>query len=364
MLPQLIKVFAGFSKLDGKIVEDDIDSSLGFLRYDYPATVYSELRDLYQRALLEDAGSERDGPGRLAGQLNIEEKILIGVQLYVLISRAKFQKQQLLAFYLFMTNLGVASEAIDIVYQLNTSEFDDSKEKETSDQPLESLTLSGAKPADVIFEGISQGYSVAAFRFQNLILIKNIGSEPIIARGRQIDPGEFCRLFDGQRILLVDVVLDHQDLIFYFNSKKNVSSTKLYLAFTPAGSPYIEKSQTRESVLEIVFGLNVVIRALKKTRARVAGQDLVPGGELEASLSDRLSFPNKTEVTLAELRRRARELGGSFDLVTSKTEYLVSNDPNKLRERDILLSQGTTGRLLLRIHCDYEAKTGEVEVIE
>ncbi len=51
MLPVLIKVFAGFSKVDGEITEADIDSSLGFLRYDYPETVYSELRQLYSEAL-------------------------------------------------------------------------------------------------------------------------------------------------------------------------------------------------------------------------------------------------------------------------------------------------------------------------
>ena len=53
MLPVLIQVFAGFSKMDGRVDEADIDSTLGFLRYDYPETVYSELRELYAKALHE-----------------------------------------------------------------------------------------------------------------------------------------------------------------------------------------------------------------------------------------------------------------------------------------------------------------------
>ena len=53
MLPVLIQVFAGFSKMDGRIDEAEIDSTLGFLRYDYPETVYSELRELYSQALLQ-----------------------------------------------------------------------------------------------------------------------------------------------------------------------------------------------------------------------------------------------------------------------------------------------------------------------
>ena len=52
-----------------------------------------------------------------------QEKILLGVQLYVLISRAGLPKENLISFYQFMTTLGVAGEAINIVYQLNTSEL-------------------------------------------------------------------------------------------------------------------------------------------------------------------------------------------------------------------------------------------------
>jgi hypothetical protein len=34
MLPVLIEVFAGFSKLDGDVEEEEIERSLGYLRYD------------------------------------------------------------------------------------------------------------------------------------------------------------------------------------------------------------------------------------------------------------------------------------------------------------------------------------------
>ena len=53
LLPLLIQVLASFSKADGVLLEEEIDSSLGFLRYDYPETVYSELRQLFRQALYE-----------------------------------------------------------------------------------------------------------------------------------------------------------------------------------------------------------------------------------------------------------------------------------------------------------------------
>ena len=120
MLPVLIQVFAGFTKLDGRVDEGDIDSILGFLRYDYPETVYSELRQLYSKALREPQNLDQIARD-LAGRLPLEEKILLGVQLYVLISRAGLPKENLITFYQFMTTLGVASEAINIAPSGKTS---------------------------------------------------------------------------------------------------------------------------------------------------------------------------------------------------------------------------------------------------
>src|SRR5207247_11302046 len=53
LLPLLIQVLASFTKADGVILEEEIDSSLGFLRYDYPEAAYSELRQLFREPLYE-----------------------------------------------------------------------------------------------------------------------------------------------------------------------------------------------------------------------------------------------------------------------------------------------------------------------
>src|SRR5437763_15656185 len=57
LLPLLIQVLASCSNADGVLVEEDIDSSLGFLRYDYPHAVYSEPRHLSRQALYEQQDS-------------------------------------------------------------------------------------------------------------------------------------------------------------------------------------------------------------------------------------------------------------------------------------------------------------------
>ena len=47
---------------------------------------------------------------------------MLGVQLYDLISQAGLKQEQVVAFYSFMSQMGMAAQAIDIVYQLNASE--------------------------------------------------------------------------------------------------------------------------------------------------------------------------------------------------------------------------------------------------
>ncbi|MCB1062681.1 MAG: ATP-binding cassette domain-containing protein [Verrucomicrobiae bacterium] len=365
MLPVLIQVFAGFTKLDGRVAEAEIDSILGFLRYDYPETVYSELRGLYARALSQPQNLDEIARD-LASRLPLSEKILLGVQLYVLISRAGLPKENLITFYQFMTNLGVASEAINIVYQLNTSETVESGEAPAAegDQPLETLIIARRRPADVLLEPLSDDYGLAAFRFRDLILLKNIGALPIIARGRRINEGEFCRIYESQHVLIGEMVLDYQDLAFYFNAKKNVSGVELFLAQDNDGTHFIEKARTKQSYLNVKFGLNITANVLRDLDAHIGRMPLRRGATIEVSIRDKIVFEDRTEISFNDLRRKARELGGRFNLLPTRSEYLVSNNPTRLREGDILLSPGARGEILIRIDCNYADKNGSLEVID
>ena len=140
LLPLLIQVLAGFTKVDGKVLEEEIDSSLGFLRYDYPEAVYSELRSLFQKALNEPQDLSIMAK-RLAEELSADRKIMLGVQLYDLIARAGMQQEQVIAYYSFMSQLGMAAQAIDIVYQLNSADMADPSVYQKGASPLESIGI-------------------------------------------------------------------------------------------------------------------------------------------------------------------------------------------------------------------------------
>lgn len=364
MLPVLMEVFAGFSKIDGSVMEEEIDSSLGFMRYDYPEAIYSELRRIYFEALQKPQDLSARAR-ELSRTLGMEQKILLGVQLYLLISRSENSRQQLVEFYLFMTNLGIASQAIDIVYQLNAegSSAEESEFKTKGGHPLEMLCIGALAPCDVLLRSLSEGCIVAAFRYQNLVLLKNTGTVPVLVRSRTLRPGDFSRLYQGERVVLEDASLDYADLISYFNAKKNLTGIQLYLTLTEEGSAEISQNRSRGTNLRLSFGLGVTIEALRDTDATVNHVELSEGTKIEASIEDLIIAKGEVEISLQELRRRAREFGEQFRLEGSRNTYLVSNNADLLEEGDILLSQDGDGEILLKIVCDYEEKTGELEVL-
>jgi hypothetical protein len=365
LLPILIQVLAAFSKTAGsEAMEDEIDSSLGFLRYDFPEAVYSDLRKLFRQALHEQQDLNAMAQ-KLAIDMSTERKVMLGVQLYDLICRAGLEQQQVVAFYSFMTQLGMASQAIDIVYQLNASGEDTDKAVfQQGQSPLESLSFGANRHADVTLKGLKDEERLIAFRYHDLILLKNQSSRGIVVRGSPLRPGEFCRIYAGQRIVLGEQVLTYQDLAYYFNAKKNVSLTQIYLTIDSNDEVELEKVRTRDSSLEVRFGLKVQVRALKNVDALLNGVVLRDGTRLEATLDDRIIFHNDSELPLSDLRRRARALGGRFQLKAYKSGYLVSNNPSLLDVDDILLSPGTAGEVLLRILCDYDHKVGKLEVLQ
>src|SRR3954454_14998611 len=364
LLPLLIQVLASFSKADGVLLEEEIDSSLGFLRYDYPEAVYSELRQLFRQALYEQQDLSAMAQ-KLSTQLSADRKIMLGVQLYDLISQAGLKQEQVVAFYSFMSQLGMAAQAIDIVYQLNASEDSDPSIYQRGASPLESISFGPNGSSDVLLKTLEPNERLLAFRYHDLILLKNYSGQPVSVRGRPLSRGGFCRIYPGQRILIGDQVLTYQELAAYFNAKKNVSLPQIFVR-VPRDSDQVqlERARSRESSLEVTFGLKVRIKALRDVDAKINGSRWKAGTQVEATLDDRIQFFNDSEMDLSDLRRRARAMGGRFQLKASKSEYLVSNNPSLLEEDDILLSPGTAGDVLLKINCDYDQLVGTLEVIE
>jgi len=291
LLPLLIQVLAGFTKVDGRILEDELDSSLGFLRYDYPEAVYSDLRALFQKALNEqqDLGQMAK---RLAEEMPQDRKIMLGVQLYDLIAKAGMQQEQVIAYYSFMSQLGMAAQAIDIVYQLNAADTVDPSVYQKGTSPLESIVLGSAASCDVQLPELGPEDRLMAYRYHDLILFKNLSTRHVTVRGRTLAYSEFCRVYPGQRLLVDEQVISHQELIFYFNAKKNIYLPQIFVKVGTGDEIQLEKSRTRDSSLQVEFGLKVQVKALKNVAATLNGSELKAGVTVSGNLEDQIDFAN------------------------------------------------------------------------
>src|SRR5436305_15281702 len=144
-------------------------------------------------------------------------------------SQASLNREQVLQFYSFMSQLGMAAQAIDIVYQLNASEESDPGVYQRGSSPLESISFGNNGQSDVMLKSLSVSDRLLAFHHHDLILLKNYSSQSVSVRSRPLPRGGFCRIYPGQRILVGDQVLSYQDLAQYFNAKKNVSLPQIFI---------------------------------------------------------------------------------------------------------------------------------------
>jgi hypothetical protein len=99
--------------------------------------------------------------------------------------------------------------------------------------------------------------------------------------------------------VLGEQVLTYQDLAYYFNAKKNVSLTQVYLAIDNNDEVQLDKVRNRESSLEVTFGLKVQVRALREVDALLNGIALRAGVTVVATLDDKIVFHNDSELPLA-----------------------------------------------------------------
>ncbi len=362
LFPLVIQVLAGFSKNDGELVEEEVDTVLGLLRHGFPGGIYEDMRRQFREALGQQQDLHAIGD-RLTRMLTPEQKIILGVQIYDIIARSDKNQQQMPAFYGFMERLGMAAQAIEIVHQLQAGEKADQAVAQSGELPLEVLTFGRDAQADVWLKSLHPGELLIAFRYQTLLLLKNASQRPVYVRGRPLVPGTFSRIFSGQRVLLDEQVLTYEDIVSFFNAKKGVLITHVYVEVNEDDEVELSRVRTRNSALEVRFGLKVQVRALKSVDARLNGIALRAGTMLNATQEDRVIFRNEAELSLAELRRKARALGVRFHLKSYKNTYRVSSNPGLLEMDDILLSPGAAGEILLKVECDYDNKVGRLDVI-
>ena len=73
LFPLVIQVLAGFSKNDGELVEEEVDTVLGLLRHGFPGGIYADMRRQFREALGQQQDLNAMGE-RLSRMLTPEQK--------------------------------------------------------------------------------------------------------------------------------------------------------------------------------------------------------------------------------------------------------------------------------------------------
>src|SRR5438309_10063974 len=105
-----------------------------------------------------------------------------------------------------MSQMGMAAQAIDIVYQLNASEDSDPSIYQHGASPLESLSFGPDGKADVTLKNLNEVDRMMAFSYHELILLKNYSDQNVSVRVSPLVRGGFSRIYPVQRNLVGDHV--------------------------------------------------------------------------------------------------------------------------------------------------------------
>ena len=311
LLPLLIRVLACFSKLDGKILEEEIDSSLGFLRHDYPEAVYSELRKAVPAGAQRAARPRRHGrqaqhPAQ-PGPQNSPGHPALGPHLPRRASSRSRSSRSTSSW----PGIGMTAQAIDIVYQLNASDVHRPRR-----------VPEGRVAAGIAHLRLGQAARTCSFQRParrrppvRLPLPRpDPHQEPVLRRRSSSTAGRSRAARWGgctraSASSSASACSRTRNSSRYFNAKKNVAIPQVYLAINKDDEVSFERARTRDSVLEVRFGLKVQVTALRRVNARLNGIELKSrhAGRGHAGRQDRLPQRQRTAADRpAPPRPRAR----------------------------------------------------------
>jgi|TARA_B110000908_G_scaffold172235_1_gene238494 ABC-type multidrug transport system ATPase subunit len=352
----LVDIFASFVSLDNRVDRAEAEVALDLLRHAFPEADHGWLARRLHRALASPQSPDVVAE-MLRHELNQEELISLGLQLYLLVvaSGSAFRGRE--AFSKVMRSLDSVDAGKAILAEM-------SGEKPASPLPFDKVVFSTEDHADVLMPASNEGFAFCAYRAEGLVIIRNSGKESIWVSGSSLEPGKCLRLRKHQSIGLPTWTLTAEDIAFFLNSVRTGHRQTLYLS--ESGSRLsAERARSRQSTVRLDFGLNVNVEALVETKISLSSGEVLEPGKLHAlPVLDKLLLENGVEANLDSLRKQAMETGSRFKMDAGRQECLVSNDPSALKRGDVLLTAGLARRALLKINYNAQTAEGSVTVIE
>ncbi len=351
----LVDVFASFVSLDNQVDRSEAEVALDLLRHAFPEADHRWLARRLHRAL-----ANPQAPNKLivtlGKELNHDEIVSLGLQLYLLViaSHSAFRGRH--AFTQVMEGLGAKDVADTIQSEMKGEHL-------TEPLPFDKIAFTTEQSADVVMPERLSDYGFCAYRSQDIILIRNCCSETIWVSGNSLEPSQILRLRSHQSIRLPDWTIAYDDIVFFLNASRTGHRHSLYLNEN-GSSLSAERTRSRANTVKLDFGLNVLVEVLAETKLCLeSGEKMIPGSVYTRPVSEKLILAGGAETSLESLRKQAMKAGSRFKMDAGRQECLVSNDPTALKRGDVLLSSGLARKTVLKINYDAQTAEGNLTII-
>ena len=355
--PGLVDIFASFVTLDNRVDRAEAEVALDLLRHAFPEANHAWLSRRLRRALTKPTRPEKVA-ARLKDELDADDRISLGLQLYLLVIASGSSYLGKEAFAKVMASLNAEDVGQAILLEMDSRPY-------LGTLPFEKITFSNDSSSDVQLPDSNPRSKFRAYQSKNIIIIRNTGEEPIWISGSSLASGQSLRLRQHQNIRLQDWTLTTEDISSFLNAARTGQRQSIFI--NESGKQLrADRTRTRQSSVRVDFGLNVLVEAITETGIRLpSGKYLEPGVTHKLSIQDSLLFDDDATISLDALRKESTVKGGRFKMNASRKEYLVSNDPAALKKKgDILLSAGLAPRTVLSIRFNPSTAEGQIKVID
>ena len=353
----LIDIFASFLSLDNRVDRAEAEVALDLLRHAFPEAHHRWLSRRLHRALANPKPPERIA-ANLKDELTEDERLSLGLQLYLIITASSSSFLGKEAFSKVMSSLGEDKAGELILKEMENNDYRGSL-------PFNKIVFSpDSETADVLLPDTGHKAAFRAYQAKDIIIIRNTGKEPIWVSGCLLATGQSLRLRQHQNIQMPNWTLTTEDIAQFLNAAKTGQRQSLYLNEIN-GQITATQNRSRQNTIKLDFGLNVLVEALADTDISLpSGKPLTRGESHILSVQDHLLFKDQIEIPLDTLRKQSIAKGHRFQIDASRLESIVSNDPTAIKKKgDVLLTAGLAPRAILRIKFNPSKAEGQIEVI-
>lgn len=354
----IVDMFAAImARVKGANIDEDLDTVMHILRYDFPNVEHMWLAERFMSAF--EARYPLEATLTLAAAKRTEaERCALAMEILTLLHRVggDLTSPELFARVTLGLNLPWASTTLERLFSTPGA---------ISTQPMiETISFSDhIGKGSVTLPSEDIGVRFRALRCVNLLLVINDGDVPISLRGQKLYRGDVMPISAGQAVKLSHVSIGYNAIRAFLQS--HYSGTRfVYYIYGVDDTVTISRQRQRNSIARIHFGLHVELELLNPDVDFVLdGVELQAGAFVNTSYYTPFTVQGNGPFVFGDLQPED-EAGHSFQLAPGNKKVIVSNLPYMNSPGVLMLTPGLAPGVIFEVRYSRSSNTGELRVLE